>query len=274
MIDSSTAAGAQRSWSACHRSKVGREAVREERPSLNGYGAIAMIAALTASIAKLPERLRKTLAWVAGKELSGHVRKTGTKVFFADPHSPWQRPSNENTHRPTAPVLPPQCDRTDSSRWSAEDLEVVAHAQPITGRASARMEDAHGGLRGAVTVTPPSRRCSDSLNLPQYLVVRYTQRLAEVGAVASVGSMGDSYAMPLPRRSATRVLEKHRRPRARRCGVHRLVQPRRLHGEIGLVPPAEFEDDHYRDAAARPCRRVSSEPPQTWHATHRPHRDQ
>jgi hypothetical protein len=69
-------------------------------PSLGGYGAVAMNAALMASMTKLPEQLRKTLTWDRGKELSGHAQfalNTGTKVFFADPHSPWQRPTNENT---------------------------------------------------------------------------------------------------------------------------------------------------------------------------------
>jgi len=69
-------------------------------PSLGGYGAVAMNTALTASMSELPEQLRKTLTWDRGKELSGHALftlATGTKVFFADPHSPWQRPSNENT---------------------------------------------------------------------------------------------------------------------------------------------------------------------------------
>jgi IS30 family transposase len=69
-------------------------------PSLGGYGAVAMNAALTASITTLPEQLRRTVTWDRGKELSGHAQfalVTGTRVFFADPHSPWQRPTNENT---------------------------------------------------------------------------------------------------------------------------------------------------------------------------------
>ncbi len=70
-------------------------------PSLGGYGAVAMNAALTTSMTTLPEQLRKTLTWDRGKELSGHAQfalDTGTRVFFADPHSPWQRPTNENTN--------------------------------------------------------------------------------------------------------------------------------------------------------------------------------
>src|SRR5215217_7934524 len=97
-------------------------------PSLGGYGAVAMNAALTASITKLPEQLRKTLTWDRGKELSGHAQfalETGTRVFFADPHSPWQRPTNENTNGLLRQYFPKG---TDLSRWSAEDLEAVALA--------------------------------------------------------------------------------------------------------------------------------------------------
>jgi len=96
-------------------------------PSLGGYGAVAMNAALTASMTELPEQLRKTLTWDRGKELAGHALfalETGTKVFFADPHSPWQRPSNENTNGLLRQYFPKG---TDLSRWSAEDLEAVAH---------------------------------------------------------------------------------------------------------------------------------------------------
>jgi IS30 family transposase len=97
-------------------------------PSLGGYGAVAMNASLTASMTKLPEQLRKTLTWDRGKELSGHAQfalETGTRVFFADPHSPWQRPTNENTNGLLRQYFPKG---TDLSRWSVEDLEAVAHA--------------------------------------------------------------------------------------------------------------------------------------------------
>jgi len=96
--------------------------------SLGGYGAVAMNAALASSMTRLPEQLRKTLTWDRGKELSGHAQfalETGTKVYFADPHSPWQRPTNENTNGVLRQYFPKG---TDLSRWSAEDLEAVAFA--------------------------------------------------------------------------------------------------------------------------------------------------
>ncbi len=97
-------------------------------PALGGYGAVAMNDALIASMTKLAEQLRKTLIWDRGKELSGHAQfalETGTKVFFADPHSPWQPPTNENTNGLLRQYFPKG---TDLSRWSAEDLEAVALA--------------------------------------------------------------------------------------------------------------------------------------------------
>ena len=97
-------------------------------PSLGGYGAVAMNTALTLSMTQLPGQLRKTLTWDRGKELSGHAQfalTTGTRVFFADPHSPWQRPTNENTNGLLRQYFPKG---TDLSRWSSDDLEAVALA--------------------------------------------------------------------------------------------------------------------------------------------------
>src|SRR3954451_1201787 len=106
----------------------GEQPAVKNGPSLGGYGAVAMNAALTVSMTQLPDQLRKTLTWDRGKALSGHAQfalETGTKVFFADPHSPWQRPTNENTNGLLRQYFPKG---TDLSRWSAEDLEAVAHA--------------------------------------------------------------------------------------------------------------------------------------------------
>jgi IS30 family transposase len=59
----------------------------------------AMRAGITAAFAQLPAELRRTLTWDQGKELALHqqiTKEIGTKVFFCDAHSPWQRGSNEN----------------------------------------------------------------------------------------------------------------------------------------------------------------------------------
>jgi len=56
---------------------------------------------VVAALAPLPAHLRRTLTWDQGSEMARHAEITaalGTEVYFCDPHSPWQRPSNENTN--------------------------------------------------------------------------------------------------------------------------------------------------------------------------------
>lgn len=97
-------------------------------PALAGYGAISMKNALTTTMSTLPSQLARSLTWDRGKEMSAHVQfkvDTGIPVFFADPHSPWQRGTNENTNGLLRQYFPKG---TDLSRWSAEEIEAVAHA--------------------------------------------------------------------------------------------------------------------------------------------------
>lgn len=96
-------------------------------PALAGYGAVTMTDALARTITTLPEQLRRSLTWDRGKELSDHARftvATGVQVFFADPKSPWQRGSNENTNGILRQYFPKG---TDLSRWDAEEIQAVAH---------------------------------------------------------------------------------------------------------------------------------------------------
>lgn len=97
-------------------------------PALAGYGAITMKNALANTMSTLPAQLARSLTWDRGKEMSAHAQfsvETGIPVFFADPQSPWQRGTNENTNGLLRQYFPKG---TDLSRWSAEEIEAVAHA--------------------------------------------------------------------------------------------------------------------------------------------------
>ena len=101
-------------------------------PPLGGYGAIAMKDALAATMTTMPEQLRRTLTWDRGKELAQHAQfkiDTGIAVYFADPHSPWQRATNENHNGLLRQYFPKG---TDLSRWTARDMQAVEAA--LNGR--------------------------------------------------------------------------------------------------------------------------------------------
>jgi transposase, IS30 family len=67
----------------------------------HGHGALAVQEALVAKMSTLPDQLLLSLTWDQGREMSNHVQvaeATGLEIYFCDPHSPWQRGSNENTN--------------------------------------------------------------------------------------------------------------------------------------------------------------------------------
>jgi IS30 family transposase len=89
-------------------------------------------AALTKQVLKLPSELRRTLTWDQGKEMAEHVRfsiDTNMPVYFCDPHSPWQRGSNENTNGLLRQYFPRN---TDLSVHGAAHLNAVA--RELNGR--------------------------------------------------------------------------------------------------------------------------------------------
>ena len=96
-------------------------------PALAGRGAEAVKNAIIEAVAFLPEKLRRTLTWDRGTEMAAHAElapQTGLSVFFCDPHSPWQRGTNENTNGLLRQYFPKG---TDLSRHDAEQLAAVAH---------------------------------------------------------------------------------------------------------------------------------------------------
>jgi IS30 family transposase len=97
-------------------------------PALAGHGAEAVRDAITEAIVTLPDHLRRSLTWDQGAEMAQHAQlriQAGLPVYFCDPHSPWQRGTNENTNGLLRQYFPRG---TDLARHSADDLAAVADA--------------------------------------------------------------------------------------------------------------------------------------------------
>ena len=95
-------------------------------PALAGHGAEAVRDAIVRTVATLPDALRRSLTWDQGAEMAPHARLTlesGLPVYCCDPHSPWQRATNENTNGLLRQYFPKG---TDLSRVSLAELEAIA----------------------------------------------------------------------------------------------------------------------------------------------------
>ena len=106
----------------------GHEARVKNGPALAGHGAEAVRDAITRTIITLPEQLRRSLTWDQGAEMAQHARlkiDAGVQIYFCDPHSPWQRGTNENTNGLLRQYFPKG---TDLSMHSAEEIAAVAVA--------------------------------------------------------------------------------------------------------------------------------------------------
>jgi IS30 family transposase len=114
-----------------HQSAVGTLVERTTRFVLllhlgAGKDAGSVKVAMQKAITTLPEQLVKTITWDQGSEMGRHVDftiETGIPIYFCDPHSPWQRGSNENTNGLLRQYMPKG---TDLSVHSVDDLEAIA----------------------------------------------------------------------------------------------------------------------------------------------------
>jgi IS30 family transposase len=90
------------------------------------HGALAVQEAVVAKMAQLPAILRKTLTWDQGREMANHIaiaEAAQLDIYFCDPHSPWQRGTNENTNGLLRQYF---AKGTDLSIFPADYLDYVA----------------------------------------------------------------------------------------------------------------------------------------------------
>jgi IS30 family transposase len=114
----------------------------------------AVVAALSRQIRKLPTSLRRSLTWDRGLEMAKHKSftvATNVKVYFCDPHSPWQRGTNENTNRLLRQYLPK---RTDLSGYTQSELDKIALRLNQRPRKTLSFQTPASKLRASVAPTP------------------------------------------------------------------------------------------------------------------------
>jgi IS30 family transposase len=81
----------------------------------------------------LPTQLRRSLTWDQGKEMAEHVRfsvESGVQVYFCDPHSPWQRGSNENTNGLLRQYFPRTMDLATKSQAQLDRVARELNGRP------------------------------------------------------------------------------------------------------------------------------------------------
>ena len=117
------------------------------------HGAEATLAAVAEIFERIPEALRRTLTWDRGSEMARHdelAELCGIDVYFADPHSPWQRPTNENGNGLIRRYVGKG---TDLSRYDAHDLRLIEFRINTMPRRSLGWSTAHAVYHRAVAMT-------------------------------------------------------------------------------------------------------------------------
>jgi IS30 family transposase len=98
-----------------------------------GHGADIVQEAMVTKMATLPEQLRRSLTWDQGSEMANHLQiaaATGLSIYFCDPHSPWQRGTNENTNGLLRQYLPKGTDLSFYGPGMLDQIAAELNARP------------------------------------------------------------------------------------------------------------------------------------------------
>jgi IS30 family transposase len=122
---------------AGNASAVGTLVERKSRyvllAQVDGAGAEAVLDGFTRRMRTVPPAVRKTLTYDQGKEMARHqelAQRLNIRVYFADPHSPWQRPSNENTNGLLRQYLPKGTDLSGLSQRYLTQIATALNTRP------------------------------------------------------------------------------------------------------------------------------------------------
>jgi IS30 family transposase len=123
---------------AGHQSAIGTLVERSTRFVMlvhlpGGHGAGQVAAAMTEVMGTLPAQLRRSLTWDQGIEMTGHAQialATDMDIYFCDPHSPWQRGSNENTNGLLRQYFPKGTDLAVHSRGHLQAVAAELNSRP------------------------------------------------------------------------------------------------------------------------------------------------
>jgi len=99
----------------------------------DGHSTLAVQDALVAKMMSLDEHLRRSLTWDQGREMTNHreiTKATGLEIYFCDPHSPWQRGTNENTNGLLRQYLPKGSDLSFYGPGMLDNIAAELNSRP------------------------------------------------------------------------------------------------------------------------------------------------
>ena len=145
---------------------------------MNNATTKAVVDSFAAVLNREPVAMRKTMTYDQGREMHGHkilTKRTGVEIYFADPHSPWQRGSNENTNGLLRQYMPKG---SDLSIYSQEELDAIALSLNTRPRARLDFESPlvvytqHIALLQHPTDTPLASLAVNHIAVPGAAVMR------------------------------------------------------------------------------------------------------